>query len=47
MEEENKPYCYKFNESQSIRLPVDCRTSFQWKTSFLASGLRLVRQWTC
>jgi len=44
MEEESKPYCHKFNKSQSNRLPVDC-TSFQWETSFLASGLRLVRQW--
>jgi len=24
MEEESKPYCHKFNRSQSNRLPVDC-----------------------
>ena len=24
MEEESKPYCNKFNKSQSNRIPVDC-----------------------
>jgi len=24
MEEESKPYCHKFNRSQSNRLPADC-----------------------
>jgi len=32
MEEESKPYCHKFNRSQSNRLPVDC-TSAQWETA--------------
>jgi len=33
MEEESKPYCQKFYESQSNRLPVDCGISFQWEAS--------------
>jgi len=33
MEEESKPYCHKFNSSQSIRLPVDCITSFRCDAS--------------
>jgi len=36
MREESKPYCHKFNRSQSNRLPVDCTTSFQWETSYPA-----------
>jgi len=33
MKEESKPYCHKFNRSQSNRVPADCLISFQWETS--------------
>jgi len=33
MEEESKPYCHKFNKSQSNRVSVGCWISFQWETS--------------